>query len=229
MSFVPQNLSPNNKTVRHKGFTIVELLIAVVIIGILATISFVAYSGVRRTASEAGAKTELGGSTKAFASDQLLTPTLNNPTGSPYLYRETPSNTVSYAHGDTQSFCMEVRSKIDTTIVFYQFSGINTTGIIPGTCPTPNYRTTYRCVSGGVYSAYTLVNTTSRSVSFKINHSSTSIEENYAEIQPGTTKSGITNLRATSVQRGVISFNLYDYATGNYIDTYYQASPAINC
>jgi prepilin-type N-terminal cleavage/methylation domain-containing protein len=229
MSFTFRDAALNTHNPTARGFTLVELIIVIVVIGILAGISFVAYSGVRRTASEAAAKSELSGSSKGFNADQILVSTQNNPSGSPYLYRETPSNIVTYAHGDTQSYCMEVKSKTDSTVTFYQFSGLNSTPITPGTCPTPNYRTAYRCIAGNVYSTYTLVNTLSRSVSFKINHSSSGTEENYSSIAPSATKTGTTNLRTTSVQRGVITFSLFDATTNNFIDTYYQASPAMSC
>ena len=41
---------------KHKGFTVVELLIVIVIIGILAAISIVSYNGVSQKAREAAAK-----------------------------------------------------------------------------------------------------------------------------------------------------------------------------
>jgi prepilin-type N-terminal cleavage/methylation domain-containing protein len=43
---------------KHKGFTIVELLIVIVIIGILAAISIVAYNGITQKARESATKQE---------------------------------------------------------------------------------------------------------------------------------------------------------------------------
>lgn len=43
----------------NRGFTIVELLIVIVIIGILATITFIAYSGIQRSATDSSAKDTL--------------------------------------------------------------------------------------------------------------------------------------------------------------------------
>ena len=51
---------------KHKGFTIVELLIVIVIIGILAAISIVAYNGVQEKARDSIVKSDLSGAMKAL-------------------------------------------------------------------------------------------------------------------------------------------------------------------
>jgi prepilin-type N-terminal cleavage/methylation domain-containing protein len=48
-----------SKWARQKGFTIVELLIVIVVIGILATITIVAYNGIQNRAKDAQADTAL--------------------------------------------------------------------------------------------------------------------------------------------------------------------------
>jgi prepilin-type N-terminal cleavage/methylation domain-containing protein len=50
----------------QKGFTIVELLIVIVVIGILAAITIVAYSGIQNRASDASVQSDLANITKAF-------------------------------------------------------------------------------------------------------------------------------------------------------------------
>jgi len=52
--------------VRQKGFTIVELLIVIVVIGILAAIVIVAYSGVQARAQKAKITTDIAQLTKAI-------------------------------------------------------------------------------------------------------------------------------------------------------------------
>lgn len=51
---------------RQKGFTIVELLVVIVVIGILAAITIVAYNGVSERAIDSRRKSELGMIAKAF-------------------------------------------------------------------------------------------------------------------------------------------------------------------
>ena len=49
-----------------KGFTIVELLIVIVVIGILAAITIVAYNGIQTSARDAQRKTDIGNIAKAL-------------------------------------------------------------------------------------------------------------------------------------------------------------------
>ncbi|OYX40575.1 hypothetical protein B7Y94_06170, partial [Candidatus Saccharibacteria bacterium 32-49-12] len=51
---------------RAHGFTIVELLIVIVVIGILAAISIVAYNGVSNSAHDAAVKADLSNIAKGF-------------------------------------------------------------------------------------------------------------------------------------------------------------------
>lgn len=69
---------------KQKGFTVVELLIVIVVIGILATLTIISYSGVQREARLSKAKSDL-----AFLSRTIQTARLKqNKT----LYQITGSN-----------------------------------------------------------------------------------------------------------------------------------------
>lgn len=50
----------------QKGFTIVELLIVIVVIGILAAITIVAYSGIQNRANDTAVQSDLGNLAKKF-------------------------------------------------------------------------------------------------------------------------------------------------------------------
>jgi prepilin-type N-terminal cleavage/methylation domain-containing protein len=55
----------------RRGFTIVELLIVIVVIGILAGIIIVAYNGIQQRAVVASLQSDLDGAAKQLAIDQV--------------------------------------------------------------------------------------------------------------------------------------------------------------
>lgn len=63
--------SKKRKSIFHKGFTIVELLIVIVVIAILAAITIVAYNGVQRQAGTAALKSDLNGLVKQIESANI--------------------------------------------------------------------------------------------------------------------------------------------------------------
>lgn len=59
------------KFTKQSGFTIVELLIVIVVIGILAAITIVAYNGITQRAAVASLQSDLNGASKQLAIDQV--------------------------------------------------------------------------------------------------------------------------------------------------------------
>lgn len=71
------------KWAKHKGFTIVELLIVIVIIGILAALTITAYNGIQQRARDSERMAEMKSIEKAlalYAADNGSFPTCTNTT-----------------------------------------------------------------------------------------------------------------------------------------------------
>lgn len=76
MTIKPRSTTPNTNSIRtimHRGFTIVELLIVVVVIAILATITVIAYNGITQQAEESALKSELRTSTTQLEANKVVT------------------------------------------------------------------------------------------------------------------------------------------------------------
>jgi len=123
---------------RHKqsGFTIVELLIVIVVIGILAALTIVAYNGVSRQATVSGMKSELKTAATQVNFDKVKA-------GSFPASLATANEGKGIVAGDKKAFqytgtgtefCLSVTSTEYTDLVF----SINQDGVINnGACPTP--------------------------------------------------------------------------------------------
>ena len=73
---------------KQSAFTIVELLVVIVVIGIIATIAFVSYSGITRKATESIIKGDLGNnmmSLKLYKSETGSYPTALDANNCPIL------------------------------------------------------------------------------------------------------------------------------------------------
>ena len=126
-------------TLKQKGFTIVELLIVIVVIGILAAITIVSFNGVQNRAKIASVQTDLtnaaqsletykysNSSVEAYPVD-LAAANLKSSNGTSYQY--TVNNVVSPA-----SYCLNAGNG---TTIDYFISNANTTPQVGG-CPTTN-------------------------------------------------------------------------------------------
>lgn len=120
--------------VNRPGFTIVELLIVIVVIGVLAAIVIVAYSGVQNRASDASVQSDLralAGKTSAF---QATDPTSSYPHAtqadlqafvrvSKNSYNIGSSGSLSYCRSDT-GYTFMGRSKSKQSYVYSLRDGL---------------------------------------------------------------------------------------------------------
>lgn len=97
---------------QRRGFTIVELLIVIVVIGILAAITIVAFNGVTQRARVATISSDLEGAAKQLAIDQTLNsayPATAAAANGGAGLKASPGTTYQYAVDNTaspQTFCI---------------------------------------------------------------------------------------------------------------------------
>ena len=130
----------------QKGFTIVELLIVIVVIGILAAITIVAFNGVQNRANDSVVRQDLASISKSLAMSHTLQGTypvsaaeladpdrelVIKPSRSAYLLT---SNNFIYCYGSGTNYALIGKSKSGTT---YYVNNTNTTTPTEFTYPFP--------------------------------------------------------------------------------------------
>lgn len=103
------------------GFTIVELLIVIVVIGILAAITFVAYNGVREQAIDSVLKKDASSASSQLEAYRITTgnyPASTNDTnsGTGLAVSEDTSTEYTLLPND---FCLSVTSSLSSTLAYY--------------------------------------------------------------------------------------------------------------
>ena len=127
----------NMNRTKMSGFTIVELLIVIVVIGILAAITIVAYNGISGRAKEATLTSDLNSATKKIETERVLTGSYPSSAASAdggQGLKSSPGNTFAYYNsykGQTDSYCLA--GTLTGSIKKYYIT--NTTGFVQeGVC-----------------------------------------------------------------------------------------------
>ncbi len=145
----------------HGGFTIVELLIVIVVIGILAAITIVAYNGVQSRARESSLRSDLTNIAKQLEmyradGDYPANDTQLQSINAKFSYSPVGTNAIACINpsGSSAGFALFVR---DTTSgrQFRYLSGqgtseVSVTWSSAGTCGTTTYGTYMRWANGWV-------------------------------------------------------------------------------
>jgi Tfp pilus assembly protein PilE len=101
------------RRVRSFGFTIVEVTIIVIVIGILATITVVSYNGVQRQAAESSVKSDLQNAAAQLEKDWARDgeyPAVRQDANKGAGLKESDNNTLTYIRR-TNGYCVAVSSE----------------------------------------------------------------------------------------------------------------------
>lgn len=117
---------------RIRGFTIVELVVVIAVIGILAAISIASYASWRQTNAETTVKSDLNGTYTALESYKSF----NDGFPATLPTTITPSKDVTLTYvpsADRSSYCVSARSVVVTTVVF-NIQSLNGKTPVAGAC-----------------------------------------------------------------------------------------------
>lgn len=115
-----------------RGFTIVELLIVIVVIGILAAIVIIAFNGVQKRATEASIESDLRNAATQMGLTKTETGSYPSGTDTPSNVRSSRDNTISYRSTTPDRYCLEASNPGYTDVTHH----ITQDGTITaGACP----------------------------------------------------------------------------------------------
>lgn len=118
----------------HSGFSIVELLIVIAVVGIIAAITYVGYGAWQYSARTAQVKSDLTNAASAMENAR----TFNNeyPTDITTVFSASSGVTIAGGRdgGNPNAFCLDGSSDIDEAIIYYIDEAISKSGAVEGTC-----------------------------------------------------------------------------------------------
>jgi type IV pilus assembly protein PilA len=134
----PLSLSLNKPLTRHRGFTIIELGVVIVIIAILAVLSIVVYNGIQRQGYTASLQSDLVGAKKLLELDMTFQgsyPATHQQTDEGSGIPQSPGTEYIYTQtGGGTGFCLTGYSTKAQGLVFHVANGEANPDVMTGAC-----------------------------------------------------------------------------------------------
>jgi prepilin-type N-terminal cleavage/methylation domain-containing protein len=121
----------SRKNILKNGYTLVELTIVIIVIGILASISVVGYGSWRNTLAEKEVKSDLRGAAAAMETSRNFSN--GYPLAIPTTFKESDGVKLTYSGGTNKAFCISGESRKISTVKYYIDSTVSKEPI-SGTC-----------------------------------------------------------------------------------------------
>lgn len=102
---------------KQKGFTIVELLLVISVIGTLVAISGMYYGKWRQNTAKNEVKSDLIGAMSAMENTRNFG--TGYPLAVPTSFQESANVDLLYLSGSATIYCLRATSSVDSTVVFY--------------------------------------------------------------------------------------------------------------
>jgi len=117
---------------QQNGFTIVELLTVVIVIGILATILVLAYGGWRQKTADNVMQSDLNGA--ASAMEDAKTWGSGYPTSVPSTFHASSGVAITGGSTNGTTYCLQASSATDLNTTYYITNSLSKPA--EGTCPS---------------------------------------------------------------------------------------------
>ena len=189
------------QTRSRNAFTVVELMVIIAVIGILATMSVLGWSGWQSSLAKNAVKSDLKQASTAMDSARNFNDT-GYPTSLPSSYKSGPNVTITYVSGDADEYCIQGQSTKDSTVTFF---------INSAQSKEPQAGA---CSSGGVSTptvASATVNASTASLNWGAVSGATSYELHKKESTTGTWDATVSTASTSYAFNGLQLGNTYNF------------------
>lgn len=215
----------NTGRVRGGGFTIAELLIVIVVIGILAALSYVGYGQVQGRAIQSAIASDLVQVNKLMEIERTRSVTREFPRGVPAEYSPSGGVETSYVYGGSDDYCIQSASKKDSSVVYYVRNGSSPA---PGDCSGDGLAD-IRCVFKNIYAVYRYTNRTNEAITVTVVHP---WGTHTFTVNPGATGStNAFNSRQSQLEAGFVETTVTEVGAslGTVTKKLYHKVDALSC